>query len=351
MKARQAKILGSAATLALALMAGSGAGVAAQAATITLKVASTWPDKHPANVWGPELFMKEVTELTHGQVVFQWYPDGQLGKPETLLQLAEGGGIDLLLAAPPYTPDKLPLSEVGGLPGLAQTACQISEAMQTLVEPQGILTKLEYLPLGLHPLFTGSPPPYEIMTTRKPVRNLAELKGLRLKAAGGAEEDAVRALGAVPVQMSSVDVYEASQRGVLDGRIGPYASVAALHEQRVLQYGTVGAGVGDFVSTMVINEKRWNTLPKDVQAAMEKASQDAMLNSCQKWDASGQDSIDNVLPKQYGWKMYHLTPEQVARWHARLQPVQQHWAQGLDRVGKAGSKVLAALKSALANAK
>ncbi len=347
MKTERARKLSGAAALGLVLLAGGGA----QAATITLKVASTWPDKHPANVWGPELFMKEVTELTHGQVKFQWYPDGQLGKPPTLLQLTQGGGIDMLLAAPPYTPEKLPLSEVGGLPGLAQTACQISEAMQTLMTPDGILTKLEYTPLGLHPLFTGSPPPYEIMTTRKPVRSLADLKGLRLKAAGGAEQDAVRALGAVPVQMSSTDVYEASQRGVLDGRIGPYASVAALHEQHVLQFGTVGAGVGDFVSTFVINEKRWNSLPKDVQAAMEKAAHDAMLNSCRNWDASGQDSIDNTLPKQYGWKMYHLTPAQVTHWHTLLQPVQERWAKGMDRGGKSGSKVLAALKSALASQK
>ena len=337
----------SGATLALALMTGTGA----QAATIVLKAASPWPDKHPANVWGPEFFMKEVTQLTHGQVKFQWYPDGQLGKPETELQLARSGGLDLLLAAPPYTPDKLPLSEVGGLPGLAQTACQISQAMQTLMSPTGILTKLEYAPLGLHPLFTGSPPPYEIMSTRKPGQDLADLKGLRLKAAGGAEEDAVRALGAVPVQMNSVNVYEAAQRGVLDGRIGPYASVAALHEQHVFHYGTVGAGVGDFVSTFVINTKRWDALPKNVQAAMTKAAHDAMLNSCKHWDSAGQMSINTTLPKKYGWKMYHLTPAQVARWRTRLEPVQQRWAQGMDHVGKAGTKVLAALKSALATTK
>lgn len=343
MKRLRFGVLLGVATLSFGVMAAPNV----DAATILLKAASPWPDKHPANVWGPELFMKKVTQLTHGEVKFQWYPDGQLGKPETELQLVENGGIDILLAAPPYTPDKLPLSEVGGLPGLARTSCQISEAMQSLLGPKGILTKTEYKPLGLHPLFAGSPPPYEIMTARKPVRRLADLKGLRLKAAGGAEADAVRALGAVPIQMNSVDVYEAAERGVLDGRIGPYGSVASLHEQHIFKYGTVGAAVGDFVALVVMNEKRWDAMPKNVQAAMDTAAHDALMNSCENWDKSGQVAIESTLPKKYGWKMYHLTPAQIKRWQARLEPVQEHWAKGLDKVGKPATAVLAALKTAL----
>ena len=113
----------------LGALALSAVTISVQAAPIVLKVASPWPEKHPANIYGPELFIKEVTDATHGEVKFEFYPSGQLGKPETALQLVQSGGVDLLLAAAPYTPDKLPLSEVGGLPSMGHSACQISNSL------------------------------------------------------------------------------------------------------------------------------------------------------------------------------------------------------------------------------
>lgn len=317
-----------------------------QAAPIVLKVASPWPAKHPSNIHGTEVFMQEVIDATHGEVKFEFYPSGQLGKPETELQLIKGGGIDLLLAAPPYTPDKLPLSEVGGLPSMGDSACQVSNSMWKLLGPDGILTKLEYAPLGLRPLFVGSPPPYEVMTSHKRVMSLADLKGLRLKAAGGPEADALRALGAVPVQMNSVDVYQSVERGVLDGRIGPYASVPALHEEKIFHYGTIGAAVGDFVAVFVINEEKWKSLPKNVQVAIAHAGLLAQEKSCNFWDQAGQTAV-HQLSKKDGWKFYHLTEKQKKHWVGLLKPVQKKWADGMDQAGKPGTRVLEAMKAAL----
>ena len=326
---------------ALSLVAAS-----VQAAPIVLKVASPWPENHPANVNGPELFMKEITDATHGQVKFEFYPAGQLGKPATSLQLVESGGIDFLLAAAPYTPDKLPLSEVGGLPGMGNSACQVSNAMLKLLGPDGILTKVEYGPLGLHPLYVGSPPAYEVMTSHKRVTSIADMKGLRLKAAGGPEADALRALGAVPVQMNSVEVYQSVETGILDGRIGPYASVPALHEEKIFHYATVGAAVGNFVAVFVINENKWKSLPKNVQVAIEHAAQSAQEKSCNFWDESGQKAVHELSEKN-GWKFYQLTAKQKQHWLEVMEPVQKKWANDMDQAGKPGTKVLEALKAAL----
>jgi TRAP-type C4-dicarboxylate transport system substrate-binding protein len=320
--------------------------VSAQAAPIVLKVASPWPAKHPANIYGPELFMKEVTDATHGAVKFEFYPAGQLGKPETALQLVRSGGIDLLLAAAPYTPDKLPLSEVGGLPGMGTSACQVSGSISKLLGPDGILTKVEYGPLGLHPLYDGSPPAYEVMTSHKRVTNIADMKGLRLKAAGGPEADALRALGAVPVQMNSVDVYQSVETGVLDGRIGPYASVPALHEEKIFHYGTVGAAVGNFVAVFVINENKWKSLPKNVQVAIEHAARSAQETSCKFWDETGEKAVHELSEKD-GWQFYHLTAKQKQHWLEVMEPVQKKWADGMDHADKPGTKVLEAMKAAL----
>ena len=330
----------------LGALALSAVTISVQAAPIVLKVASPWPEKHPANIYGPELFIKEVTDATHGEVKFEFYPSGQLGKPETALQLVQSGGVDLLLAAAPYTPDKLPLSEVGVLPSMGHSACQISNSLWKLLGPDGIWTKVEYAPLGLRPLYNGSPPPYEVMTSRKRVMRLADMKGLRLKAAGGPEADALRTLGAVPVQMNSVDVYQSVERGVLDGRIGPYASVPALHEEKIFHYGTVGAAVGDFVAVFVINEEKWKSLPKNVQTAMEHAGWSAQEKSCNFWDEAGQKAIHQLSEKE-GWKFYHLTEEQKTRWIELLKKVQKKWANGMDQAGKPGTKVLEAMKAAL----
>jgi len=50
---------------------------------------------------------------------------------------------------------------------------------------------------------------YQIMTTKKPVRRLSDIEGMKFRVAGSVLPHSIKGLGGVPVSMSMGEVYEA----------------------------------------------------------------------------------------------------------------------------------------------
>ena len=107
----------AAAGLLLAL--GSGTALAQ---TIELKVGDFQSLQHVQSKEGTQWFMREVEKRTNGKVKFVHFPAEQAAKARGLLDAAKSGVIDIALAGNLYTPDRLPLNSIVGLPGLGLRA-------------------------------------------------------------------------------------------------------------------------------------------------------------------------------------------------------------------------------------
>jgi TRAP-type C4-dicarboxylate transport system substrate-binding protein len=330
--------------LAVAFLLSGGLSAANADDTFTLRFGDDLPKTHPISVNGSAFWMDQVKKLTNGRVAFQWYPAGQLGKGRDVLALTSAGAIDLGSIGPSYTPDKLPLSAVAELPQMFGSTCQGSKAFWQMVRPGGVLDKLEYAPRGLHVVFAFTNPPYEVQTVSAAVTVPADMKGLKFKTLGGASDTAALLVGAVPVQMSVADLFIALQRGTVDGRVGAFNSVYANSTQDVLQHSTVGADIGGFGLVTMINDRKWKSLPPDVQDAMIKAGDATWENLCQHLDADTSKIADD-LEHAHHWQLARLSPEQKALWKSTFTPVQETWAKELDARGLPGSTVLAAFRA------
>lgn len=318
-------------------------------AKITLRFAESAPATHPFSSNHDKFWMDEVTRLTAGRVTFQFYPSEQLGKAKDLLALTQAGTVEVGRIGASYTPDKLPLTAVAELPGMITSSCQGGRALWKLTNEggDGALARTEYAPLGLHVVIAAMNAPYEVQTTKKKQVILPpDIKGLKLKTLGGASDEAARRLGAVPIQMFVAELFLSLQRGTVDGRFGEFGSVMANKTEGVLKYSTVGARVGGFASVTVIGDKVWKSLPQEVQAAMVKAGEVTLENFCAKEDAHGPE-IAKELEAQRGWVVHALSTEERAAWHDALAPVQQQWAEELDRRGKPGTEMLATFRKTL----
>ena len=73
---------------------------------------------------------------------------------------------------------------------------------------------------SVHVLFLSATGPKILYTTKTPVRTLEDMKGLKIRGTGKIA-DTLKALGASPVPLEMVDVYEALRRGVIDGVMRP----------------------------------------------------------------------------------------------------------------------------------
>jgi TRAP-type C4-dicarboxylate transport system substrate-binding protein len=108
----------------------------------------------------------------------------------------------------------------------------------------------------------------KLMTNKKPIRKLADLKGFKIKATP-AYVPFLQEVGAEAVMMSMFDCYLALQKGMIDGVLAPLDTLVPLKFIEVIKYIT------DLDLTYapqpgpMISLKTWAKLPPDIQKVFE----------------------------------------------------------------------------------
>ncbi len=312
---------------------------------IALKMADTLPVTHYMSIDGAKWFQARVTELTHGQVGFEYYPSEQLGKARDLLRLTQSSVTDIAYIAPGYASEKLPLSGVAELPGLYKTSCEGTHGFYTLATHGGILEQQEFKPLGLIVLMAWNLGPYQISSRTPNLHSLADFKGMKVRGAGGTWDLILRRLGASPVNFPAPEMREAMERGTIDGSVGPAISMKPYDLQSVAKSMTNGASFGSFASTFSMNLKKFRSLPPAVQTALVQAGQEATEHLCQYVDPNNEKAIADV--EAAGVKQWHLTPAEQQESNTLLAPVVDEWAKELDDRHLPGTAVAKAFKAAV----
>ena len=247
------------------LMAGTlvASTVLAQAADpIKLRVADSFPKGHYLVKLILEPWMEAVSKRTDGAVTFEHYPAQQLGKATDMLKLTQTGVADIGYVAPAYASDKMPVSEVAMLPGAFEHSCQGTMAYWKLAR-SGVIADQDYAPNNIRLLLAVSLPQYRIFTVKQPVKDVADVAGMKLRSTGGAQDLTLRAIGAVPVRMAAPDAYESLSRGTMDGLLFPLESVVAYGADKLVKYSTDGLGFGSFIVSYSISESAWRSfLPR-----------------------------------------------------------------------------------------
>lgn len=319
------------------------AGVAAPASAQTFKMTHVFPAVNMNWTEGGAVFAKAVEELSGGEMTVTNFPAGQLGKETSTL--VSSGLAEMGLVIPSYELEKLPLSTVGELPGFNEDACSASARMWHLVKEGGELDKAELEPLGLHALYAVALNPYQVVTSRKPVASLADLKGLKLRANGAAMDKAARALGAVGLQVSFSEFYDALSRGTIDGGIWPVAWTRTNGLEGAISYATEGVGLGTAVTIATISQRAWDKLDVDQQRILLEAGAKAQQHFCTHLNEL-EVSEKAALAESGQIETIRLSDDEISAWNELLIPVQEDWATTLDQSRRPGSEILKAYRDA-----
>ncbi len=306
-----------------------------------LKLAHVFPATHYLWTQGGQVFANEVEKASGGRIKFEVYPAGQLGKD--LLALFNSGLADLAILIPSYAPEKFPLTSVAELPGLHDSSCDGTARLWNVAKPGAMLSEGEFKSLGFHPLFVNVLPPYGVMTTSKSIANLDVLAGLKIRANGPAMDKTVRSLGAVPVRVSSPELYDALTRGTVDGAFFAYQGLIGPGLQKILKYSVTGAQLGAGAIVYGVSTKTWNGLPDDVKQMMTKAGLTAQETLC-KWSDAEDAKAKEKIVAQDGHTLKTLSPQEAAQWNGKVSAVAEAWTKEMDAAGKKGSELLRAYK-------
>lgn len=218
---------------------------------------------------------KKLEELTKGRVKVDIYPAQTLVSERENYPAVVTGVCDITWVVLGMYLGRFPYTEAKTLPFLSLKSGKVNgevysmgkinsrmvwELYEELPAMQKEWSEVKMLELACSALS-------HIYTTKKTVHNQKELQGLKLRALAGGQTNALKALGASPVNMPIPEVYEAAQRGVLDGMLANPSQIQSFKLYDVFRYYTP-VGMEGSMNATVMNQHKWDILPKDIQDAL-----------------------------------------------------------------------------------
>ncbi len=319
-----------AAALVFGLLWSTCPPIYAQEKTITLNLSNFFPPENRISIVMDQ-WCKEVGERTNGRVKVTQFSGGTLTPPAQTYVGVTKGVADLGLSFFSYTMGRFPLTEVLDLPlgfKSGYVGAKLANEYYKKFKPKE-LDEVKVL------FLTTSPP--HMLFAKRPVKNLEDLQGLKIRSTGTSSK-VVQALGGAPVAMPMSDAYDALSKGVVQGIIGPYEPMKGFKLAEVVsdstEYGTAYIGS----NYIVMNKDKWSALPEDIKKIIEQVDEEWIEKMGKLWDEL--DKEGKYVFIQKGGKVVVLSKEENARWAERLRPILDDYVRDMKSKGLPGDQAL-----------
>ena len=323
--------------------------LSAMAAPITL----TFSDQNSDISWGPvhatQPWVKQIEAATKGRIKIQIYPSQTLAKGKQNWKAVKDGIADMSWNVMPYYTGLTPYADVIGLPGLPFSTAEEGSALlwklfEKFPEVSGQFADNKVLILHTSPVFM-------LLTSKKQVKDLDGIKGMKVRSVGGNFTEVLKKLGAIPMMIPMPDCYIAMQKGTIDGMGAAWEPIPGYRLQEVTKYITENVPFGASYFSVVMNKNKWNSLPKDIQDAMMSVSGFEGSRNYGKnfFDSAVAPVKQMIKEKGLDIGVYSLTEEEKAKWiEVGVKPVWESWIQRMEKDGytKAREVLNAAIKMA-----
>ncbi|MEL7181765.1 MAG: TRAP transporter substrate-binding protein, partial [Pseudomonadota bacterium] len=207
----------------------------------------------------------------------------------------------------------------------------------------------DFKPLGLWVHGPG------VIHANRPITDVADLRGLKLRAPSRTTTTMFTELGATSVGMPVPAVPEALSRGVIDGAVIPWEVVPALKVQELVSYHTEfpGNALYTLAFIMAMNQDAYDALPADLQAVID-ANSGLEFSAFAGRTQQNDDAPGRAMAEERGNTIITLDEAQVAAWRAASQSTIDNWiaeatAAGLDGQGIYDDAVALIAKHAAGN--
>ena len=165
-----------------------------------------------------------------------------------------------------------------------------------------------------------------VIHTKKPLKSLADLKGLKIRVPGGVGSLVGRALGVTAVKLPAPKVYESLSSGVADGVFMPMETQKSFRLKEVVPNVTIMPGglyYGSF--GFILNPRLMAKLSKKDQAAIMSVSGAEFAKLGRHWDIADQVGREDAIKS--GTTITVASEAIKADYYARMKPVEDAWVK------------------------
>lgn len=279
-------------------------------------------------------WQESVTEATNGVIQFEYYPSSSLGAETDLLERVSSGAQDAFGVSVLSFENQFRYMAMFGLPLIPYPAStgfddmddvllQATDALWDLYDMYSEDFDAMCEKQGVKLLNMSSNHP-SLIATLEPVHTVADLSGLTIRANGSIMTSAVGALGANPISLPAVDVYESAQRGMLDGLITPYSAVGVFKFYEVCDYYNL-INMQQICMGIFVSLDKWNELTPELQEAVQSASgrTGSKIAYASATVISGDQTTEVLDSDEY--EFYRPTEEEQEEFRTAIQPTIDEW--------------------------
>ena len=268
------------------------AATMASAEVLRLRYASVVPETNLA-ADGSRYFAEKVKELSNGSMEIEIFWAGTMGKQEELTPMLMTGALDFVTISTSQVPETPLAGFMNTIFPVFQDPEQLLEISQHLYDSStGVQAELKRI--GGHPVLLQHLPSYQLLC-KEPVRTMDDFKGLRIRGYGPYVPLMWQAVGAVPVNIFTTELYDGLSRGVIGCAFLPASISEGFKLQEVAKYLIdVNFGLIEFAPTMV-SEVSWQKLTPEQRQIIETAGAEAQAYSLTHIEERSEEAIESLL--------------------------------------------------------
>ncbi len=302
------------------------------AETIELKISHFMPTKHVQHQVLDD-WARELEAATEGQLKFKIFPGGQLGKPPHQYDSAVKGLTDIAFGLHSYTSGRFPLTTVMRMPFFVKNGETSSKVFWQVYEKY---LKEEHKDTKVLWVFCHGAG--QVFTTDKPIKQLEDFKGMKIRSPGKIMSQVLQKFGAATIGTPITQVYTGLERGVLDGVIAPWETMRPFRFYERARFATT-ADMYTMTFFVVMNKNKYDSLPNGLKNAIDDHSGLEMaIRAGRAYDESDIPGKELALSK--GMTEYTLPEAERDRWKKASQSVIDDWVADMEQKGLPGKEVL-----------
>ena len=282
-----------------------------------------------------ERWKVEVEKRTNGQVMINTFPGGTLLGAKGMMDGVIAGQADIGNICMAYQPGRFIVTNATSLPLGIPDAKTGSLALLKLYEKYQPEAFKDVVVLTMFTTAPGN------VMSKVPVRTLDDIKGLSLRASGGAAQ-ILKAWGANPVGMPMPATVEALQKGTVKGLFSSLEVMKDFKFAEYCKYVTM-TETGIYPFAVFMNKQKWDSLPADVQKVMMDLKEEQAL-----WTGT---YMDEQIQKAIAWskesnnvEFISFSAEEKTKWESKLEFITENWIKSANEKGLPAEEIIKDIK-------
>ncbi len=286
-------------TLALVLPLLVAAGATTPAAVAAQATPVVWNLPHVAapsyyHTQNLNALSAKLKERSGGRMEIRVHPASSLYPSHEIIPAVIDGRVEIAPVISGYLTDVL--LEIGPL-DLPFMTSNLEEHLKAADKLRPFFTEM-LAKKGLRLVAIEAWPSQQVFA-HQPMRTLGDWKGRKIRVYGADSANCARLLGAAPVNLAFGDVYAALEKKTVDGAITSATNAEPMKFFEVSKYINYWYLAGAGSEWLVVNQKAWDALPKDLQQAFTDAMKEARYEEreweeARAWEARARKRLPEI---------------------------------------------------------